>query len=194
MAVQWAEFVNRVRKQLETGDDMYRYHGQKPFDDEYALTRAVALSLRDHFSQSFGVPADSRQIHHHVVYRDGDKPEDRLAWKAAKPYKWVVVQGLRFVPDVLVRRTLDSADNVLPIEVKLVKGRACSQSIATAIGQCLAYGVQYPQSILFVGVKHGAMHGKSGLATLTAQTREDKALRRTLADKGISVIFRDVDV
>lgn len=123
MAVQWAEFVKRVRKQLETGDDMYRHHGQKPFDDEHALTRAVALSLRDLFSQSFGVPLKSKEIHHHVVYREGDDPEDHLAWTEAIPYKWVFVQGMSFVPDVLVRQSLDErglADRrqgIPPIEV-----------------------------------------------------------------------------
>ena len=72
----------------------------RPFDDEQALTRAVALSVRDVFSESFGVPPKSKDIHHHVVSR-GATPRSARAGVLAPARTLLSSGGLR--PATLTR-------------------------------------------------------------------------------------------
>src|SRR4051794_15646932 len=127
--MKWNDFAVRVREVLTAADSRYIDCG-RAFPNEHALTREIALGLRKLFSESFGVHQRS-DLPYHVVYRNGDDRADRDAWRLIKRVKWVNVRGLNFVPDVLVlqhRMTSDTDDpgHVLPIEVKLVKQRACS--------------------------------------------------------------------
>ena len=173
---------------------VYKTALDRAFDNESALTMTIAKGLRGLFKKSYPVSSSS-SIHQHVVYRDGDEKEDKLAWNASIPDKWIGVHGLRFVPDVLIRRTLNQPKDVLPIEIKLVKKLACSQAIATAIGQCVAYVGKYPRSILFVGVQRGLVKkGKFGLTDLLGKSGDEANLRCRLEKIGICLIFREVGV
>ncbi len=163
------------------------------FAREQDLTRAIAVGLRRLFVDFYG-PASLSDIHHHVVYRQGDDERDHRAWTAAKPDKWITVHGLNFVPDVLIRRTLNPVTDVLPIEIKLVTTLACSQDVATAVGQALAYSVKYPQSIAFVGVRRGLTDGTHALTNKAGQSRNEATLHRRLRGLGVSLLFREVDV
>jgi hypothetical protein len=130
-------------------------------------------------------------IHHHVVFREGATSQDRQAWNAAKRDKWINVYGVNFVPDVLIRPTLDPVEQMLPIEVKLVTAPACSQSIATAIGQAIGYSVVCPRSIIFVGVHCGLTRTDHPLRRHPEQPT-GSSLRQRLAQWGISLIVRPV--
>ncbi len=130
-----------------------------------------------------------------MIARQGDEPEDHAAWKAAVLDKWILLHGVRFVPDVLIRPTLNPVTEVLPIEVKFVqKTSSASQCIAMAIGQGLAYTVRYPHSIVFVGVQRGLTKGKFGLANLSAGAGDEAKLRRSLEEKGVHLILREVGI
>jgi hypothetical protein len=182
--------VERVRSTL-SGDNAH-IDFSAPFVSEQALTEAIALGLRRVFSESFGVPATSPDLCHYVVYRKGGTEEDKVAWHKAQPDKWIVVQGRNFVPDVLIRRPLENPTEFLPIEAKLLKRQGYSQGLATAIGQSLIYRTRYPQSIMFVGVTRGAIECANGIVDFESCTKEDKALRKTLKNAGVSLIIRPV--
>jgi hypothetical protein len=96
------------------------------------------------------------------------------------------------VPDILIRRTLESPTNILPIEIKYIKKTASTQAIATAIGQSLIYSVLYPQSIVFVGVKPSIEWGSYKL-NLSIRAREE-TLHKKLKQNGIRLILREVGV
>src|SRR4051812_47818797 len=110
MSIAWPNFVEQVVDTMAT-----RINLDRPCARERDLTRRVAHGLRDLFTARY--PIDSAAtVHHHVTFRQGRELEDRKAWTAAKPDKWITVHGLRFVPDILIRRTLKPVADVLPIE------------------------------------------------------------------------------
>ena len=189
MSIPWATFVEHVESELATGERRY-IQLDESFESEQALTTSIALGLRQLYLSTYQV-ASPAGIYAHVVYRKGSDPEDRAAWTSARDHKWTVLHGARFVPDILVR-DLGSKDNVLPIEVKLIKSLACSQDIATAIGQGLAYAVRYGRAIILVGVTRGLTKGRYGLDNLSPIGTLDEALHRRLENNGIRLIFREV--
>lgn len=180
--MDWNEFVARVTKELCTDSGYINF--RVPFAKEQDLTREIAHGLRRLFSECF---PDATDLHDRVVCRKGDEPEDRRAWKGSQRYKWVNVHGLNFVPDVLLRGSLNDFSRVLPIEIKLVARASCSGEFARGIGQSLIYSVRYSPVILFVGVKAGVT-----ASTFDVRTDEEKKLRGTLWSNGVTVIFRDV--
>ncbi len=186
--MKWVDFVSKVQNELSTGKRFFEF--DVPFEEEHLLTRAIALGLRRLFADSYSILANSAELHHHVVYRKGDAEEDKKAWNSVRPQKWIQVHGVRFVPDILIRRTVDISTDILPIEVKFVKKTASTQAIATAIGQSLIYSVRYPQSIVFVGLKRSIKWGRHKL-NLSSQTNEEM-LHRKLDQNGISFILREV--
>lgn len=188
--MKWADFVSKVQNELKTGNRFFNFN--IPFEEEHMLTREIALGLRKLFADSYNVKANSTKLYHHVVYRQGDVDQDRQAWKSVRSDKWILVHGVRYVPDILVRRTLDTSTNILPIEIKYVKKTASTQAIATAIGQSLVYSVIYPKSIVFVGVKQSIKWGRYKL-NLSAQANEE-TLHRKLEQNGISLILREVGI
>ena len=149
MTIQWTDFVQQVEDELSTGN-----RGHLILDESFAkerdLTKAIVHGLRRLFKEAY---PDSHSlktsIYHHVVARQGDDPEDRRAWTDALPDKWIRVYGVTFVPDILIRPTLNPVTKVLPIEIKFVRKPAASQAVATAIGQAFAYRTRYPRSIVF---------------------------------------------
>ena len=194
MTIQWTDFVQQVEDELSTGN-----RGHLILDEFFAkerdLTKAIVHGLRRLFKEAY---PDSHSlktsIYHHVVARQGDDPEDRRAWTDALPDKWIRVYGVTFVPDILIRPTLNPVTEVLPIEIKFVRKPAASQAVATAIGQAFAYRTRYPRSIVFVGVQRGLMKGTSGITNLSAQSGDEATLRRTLEENGIRLIFREVGI
>ena len=174
----WRTFLDRVREDLSTVDLA------GPFDKEHELTKAIALRVRSVFAKENGIPYDSLQLHHHVVYRNGDVEEDHKAWHAAQRDKWIALYGLNFVPDVMIR-TLDDSPQILPIEVKLVRDEAWSSDLSKAIGQSLIYSLAYRQSIAFIGVQRS-------LKVNLAGQPDDKRLTSALEGLGISLILREV--
>lgn len=189
-ATDWSEFIERVEVELRTGAGGFVSLGM-PFKREQSLTRAIALGLRELFIAFYGSES-AAEVHRHVVYREGDTLEDRKAWKAAQPEKWIRLHGLNFVPDVLIRPNLDPVSDVLPIEVKLVTRLACSQDVATAIGQAVAYSVRYPRSLVFIGVQHGVADEDHPLTNETSHSSGEGVLRDKLRDLGITLILRRV--
>jgi hypothetical protein len=187
LSLEWSTFVTQVRDELATGTRYLNF--DKPSESEQELTRTIGKALRSLFLASY-IPSAS--VHHHVVFRQGVDIEDQEAWTAAKPDKWIMLHGLRFVPDVLIRRTLLPTMDVLPVEIKLVTNLACSQAIATAIGQCFAYSIKHPHSILFVGIQRGLLRGRYGLVNVLGQAGDEAVLLRRLADNGINLVFREV--
>ena len=100
---------------------------------------------------------------------------------------------MRFVPDVLIRPTLDPVTEVLPIEIKFVQeASSASQCVATAIGQGFAYTVRYPRAIVFIGLQRGLTKGKYGLADLSGRADDERKLRRSLEENGVHLIMREV--
>ena len=189
---QWPDFVRQVESELETGK---RGHLSldEPFDRESDLTRAIVHGLRRLFAEFYGNGSTNAAIHHHVIARQGQESEDHLAWKAAVRDKWILLHGVRFVPDVLIRPTLSPVTEVLPIEVKFIqKASSASQCVATAIGQGLAYTVRYPRSIVFVGVQRGLTKGRFALANLSGVAGDEAKLRTSLDEKGVHFILREV--
>ena len=183
----WINFVNEVSKALRCQGTHFPLNGT--YSNENELTCAIGEGLRRLFSEHLPIDSD-KQVEHHVTFRDGATTTDRKAWKEARPEKWVYVHGVKFVPDVLVRRTLNPVTDVLPIEVKYVTSPNASQALATGIGQCFAYRTRYPQAILFIGVQRSVMQAGNGLH----QPRDDseRYLQEKLTQNDISLIMREV--
>jgi hypothetical protein len=192
MRTSWPAFVRRVQNELSTSKRGF-LNLDVPFAREQDLTRVIALGLRSLFIDFYGL-ASSPDVHHHVVYRQGDEHKDRGAWTAAKPDKWITVHGLNFVPDVLIRRTLNPVTDVLPIEIKLITKVACSQDVATAVGQAFAHSIKHPQSIAFVGVRRGLIDATHPLTNRAGHSRNEAILHRRLQGHGVSLLIREVDV
>ena len=185
MSIRWSDFVLQVQDELSTGRRGY-LNLDEAFAKERDLTKAIVSGLRRLFKESYpGSDSPKTKIHHHVTARQGDDPEDHRAWKAAMCDKWILVHGVRFVPDILIRPTLNPVTEVLPIEIKLVQKPSASQAVATAIGQCFAYSTRYPRSIVFVGVQRGQKKGKFGLTNLSAQSGDEATLRCKLDENGV---------
>ena len=183
----WINFVDEVSKALRGWGAYLPLNETYP--NENALTCSIGAGLRRLFCEHLPVDPD-KQLEHHVTFRNGPTTADHRAWKEAQPDKWVCVHGVQFVPDVLVRRTLQPVTDVLPIEVKLVTSPNASQALATAIGQCFAYRTRYPQAILFIGVQPGVLQAGTGLR-LSGDDSE-RCLHETLTQNGISLIMREV--
>lgn len=148
--MKWIDFVNRVYSELQNGSRLFDF--TQTFEREQQLTREMALGLRKFFVESYDLQITSEALPYHVLYRQGDTPIDKLAWSQSQTDKWISFHGVRFVPDILIRRSLDDPNDILPIEVKLIKNNGSGQGIATAIGQSLIYSIKYPQSIVFIGI------------------------------------------
>ena len=101
--MQWDNFVNKVQNELSAGNNFFDF--DVPFEEEHQLTRATALGLRKLFAYSYNI-ANSTELHYHVVYRKGDTDQDRQAWNSVRSNKWILIHGVRFVPDILIRRSL----------------------------------------------------------------------------------------
>jgi hypothetical protein len=184
----WTDFVKKVQNELRTGEKFFDLN--VPFEQEHLLTRTIVVGLRTLFADSYDVRGNPAKLHYHVVYRNGDVEEDRQAWNSVRSEKWIQMHGVRYVPDILVRRRLDTSTDILPIEVKYIKKTASTQALATALGQSLVYSVRYPQSIAFVGVKRSIEWGRYRL-NLSTQANE-AALHKKLEQNGICLILREV--
>ena len=184
--MRWIDFVNRVYSELEDGSRLFDF--VQTFEREQQLTRMIALGLRTFFAESYDLPANSEALVYHVLYRQGDTDADKVAWNQSQVDKWISFQGVRFVPDILIRRKMNDPNLILPIEVKLIKDTGAGQGIATAIGQSFIYGLRYPQSIIFVGMNRSSERGRYHLNMLRQPPEE--ALYRKLQSIGIRMILR----
>jgi len=186
--MRWIDFVNRVYSELKDGNRLFDFG--ETFEREQQLTHTIALGLRKFFAESYGLPADPERLSYHVLYRQGDTDSDKEAWKQSQMDKWIFFQGVRFVPDILIRRKFDEPNYILPIEVKLIKDTGTGQGIATAIGQSLIYGSRYPQSLIFIGINRTSERSKYQL-TKHRQPSEE-ILYKKLRGLGIRMILREL--
>jgi hypothetical protein len=189
--MKWDNFANHVSTELETGSSLFNF--AKPFKNEQELTREIVRGLRDSFAQSFSVK-DKLLLPYHVICRQGDTQEEKLVWKESKPEKWIPFHGVRFVPDILIRPRQDDQNNIIPIEVKLIKHAGSGQGIATAIGQALIYAAKHSktQAIVFIGIERSIEWGAYEL-TQTPQS-DDEKVYNALENIGIRMILRKVGV
>jgi hypothetical protein len=186
--MKWVDFVNCVYSELKDGSRLFDF--VQSFGREQQLTRQVALGLRKFFAESYDLPVNSESLSYHVLYRQGDTHTDKLAWTQSQKDKWISFHGVRFVPDILIRRRLDDPYDILPIEVKLIKDTGSGQGIATAIGQSLIYGARYLQSIVFVGIIQSSGRGKYHIDI--RRQRSEEILYKKLQDIGIRMILREL--
>src|SRR4051812_37418049 len=103
LTITWSGFVDELITQLQ-GDGTYLQLDATCYR-ELDLTHAIGRGIRRLFRDRLPV-TDTLGIQDHVPYHQGAEPGDGAAWKAARPDKWITMHGVRFVPDVLVRRTL----------------------------------------------------------------------------------------
>jgi len=186
--MKWDDFVNKACFELSDGNEYFNFDGQ--FEKEQDLTQTIVFGLRKLFAISYGIKNDSKDLYHHIVYRQGDSDEDNIAWKKIKNDKWIFFHGARFVPDILMFRETDNSKYILPVEVKLITKPGSAQGIATSIGQTYIYNSRYPESISFVGIKRSIKWGKYKLVSTIKPS--DKILHDTLLNNKIRLIMRDV--
>ncbi len=184
--MEWVDFVNQVYFELKQGKTLFSFG--RPLEKEQDLTKEIVKGLRKFVIDNQSV--QFKELPYYVLSRQGETPEERLAWNQCQSEKWILFHGVRFVPDILIRRTLDDTENILPIEVKLIKDAGSGQGIATAIGQSLIYGVRYPQTIMFVGIKRSIKWGKYQLSPLSRPV--DIEVYRRLGSIGIRLVLREV--
>ena len=106
---------------------------------------------------------------------------------ACREKEWIIYHGVRFVPDILVFHD----DNVLPIEIKLIKQTGPSQSIATSIGQAIIYSSIYSEAIVFIGIKRSIKWNRYKLTTDIKN--EDRALYQQLMQNNVHLIMCEVN-
>ena len=157
--MEWSNFIEKVYEELQSGEAFDNFHHL--IKSEQNLTEMIALRLRNIFAEVYRLPHNSDLLIKHVTFRKGPTEQDKKAYRNAKTNRWVFFHDVFYAPDILIQDLKLNA-NILPIEVKLIKGekQSPSQSIATAIGQALIYTTKYPHSIVFVGVLRSAQWGK----------------------------------
>jgi len=186
--MKWNQFIELICSELQHGDKLADFG--VAFEDEHSLTRAISLGIRDLFTDTFRNQFDPSMISHHVVYRQGDTPQDKEAWNRSQSDKWIRFHGVRFVPDILIRRQLNNVEDILPVEVKFIKKSGAAQGVATAIGQAMIYGMRYPRTIVFIGIDGGVRSAKYNLEETAGV--EEKQFNERLEQRGIHFILRKI--
>lgn len=186
--MEWSDFANHVYHELGKGNALFNFH--QPFQKEQELTRQLGIGLRKLFAESYGLPVTYDALSYHVIFRDGDTQKDKDAWKKSKSDKWIPFHGVRFVPDFLIRRNINDPNDILPIEVKLIKNAGSGQGIATAIGQSLIYCSRYPQSIIFIGITKPSRKRKYSLSL--QRDHSENIIYERLHENGVRMILREV--
>jgi hypothetical protein len=179
-----------VYSELKAGSNLFNF--AQSFEKEQELTREIVRGLRKFFAESYDLSIKPEELPYRVLCRQGDTQEEKLAWKQSKRKKWISFHGVRFVPDILIRP--DDPNNILPIEVKLIKHAGSGQGVATAIGQALIYAAKYPetQTLVFIGIKRSI---EWGAYQLTSKRKpNDKKFYKALENIGIRMILREVGV
>ena len=187
--MKWIGFVNRVYAELKNESRFFDFN--QAFEKEQQLTRVMALGLRKLFAESYNLPVNSEALPYHVLYRQGDTQTDKLAWTQSKLDKWISFHGVRFVPDILIRRRLDDPDDIYPIEIKLIKKPGAGQSVATSIGQALIYSSRYPEALVFIGIKRSIKCGRYKLRSVISG--EDELLYQRLSENNVRLIMKEVN-
>jgi hypothetical protein len=187
--MEWPDFIEMIYEELRGGDAFDDFRHQ--IKNEQNLTEITALKLRSIFSEVYGLPYNSDLLINHVTFRKGPTEEDKKAYRKAKRNRWVFFHDVFYAPDILIQ-DLNSNTNILPIEVKLIKGekQSPSQSIATAIGQALIYTTKYPHSIVFLGVLRSAQWGRYKFRTRPNEI-ESKFYNK-LNNLNVRVLVREV--
>jgi hypothetical protein len=183
--MDWQEFVNKCHNTLKSESRYFDFEAS--FDKEHDLTEYLVLGLRRLFADCFGLSPADKELHYRVVYRNGDNPLDKTAWNESKVSKWILYHGVRFVPDILVF----SDENVLPIEVKLIKKPGTAQAIATSIGQAIIYSSTFPQALVFIGIKRSIKWGRYKLRS--AISKKDELLYQRLSENNVRLLMREVN-
>jgi hypothetical protein len=181
----WQEFLDKCYKTLKSESRYFEF--EVSFDKEHDLTEYLVLGLRRLFADSFGLSPVDKELHYRVVYRNGDSHLDKLAWNESKISKWILYHGVRFVPDILVFKN----ENVLPVEVKLIKKPGTAQAIATSIGQAIIYSSTYPQAFVFIGIKRSIKWRRYKLRS--AITKQDELLYKRLSENNVRLVMREVN-
>lgn len=179
----WQDFIDKFSHSLQTE----QIFTGETFELEHELTRHLVLYLRKLYSEYFNISPDDEILYYSVIYRKGDTEHDKRAWKKAKASKWIMCHGVRFVPDILIFYD----DNVLPIEVKLIKESGSAQAVATAIGQAVIYNSVYPEALVFIGIKKSIEWGRYKLRSNI--DKEDELFHEKLSEKNVRLIMREVD-
>ncbi len=157
--MEWLSFIDTIYSELEDGKIFSDFC--LPIENEQDLTNITAIEIRKLYAQQYGIPENSKFLYDYVTFRKGPTEQDRKAYRKAKENRWVFFHDVFYAPDILIR-DLNSNSNILPIEVKLIKGekQSPSQSIATALGQALIYTTKYPHAIVFIGVLRSSQWGR----------------------------------
>jgi hypothetical protein len=183
--MNWHEFVDKCYNALKS--ESHHISFESSFNKEQDLTSHIVLGLRHLFADCFCLSPADKGLYYHVIYRQGDSDHDRIAWNKSKASKWILYHGVRFVPDILIFHN----DNVLPIEVKLIKRAGSAQSIATSIGQALIYSSIYSESFAFIGIKRSIKWGQYKLRF--AISKEDELFYQRLSKNNVRLILREVN-
>jgi len=187
--MEWSNFIDIIFTELEKGKSFDDF--RQPIINEQDLTEITALKIRNIFAQQYGVPEHSDILYNHITFRKGPSEQDRKAYREAKEARWVFFHDVFYAPDILIQ-DLNSNSNILPIEVKLIKGgkQSPSQSIATALGQALIYTTKYPLSIVFIGVLRSAQWGKYRFRI--DKNEIERNFYNLLGDMNVKVLIREV--
>jgi len=187
--MKWPRFIDTLYTDLENGRAFNDF--RQSINSEQDLTEIIALKIRKLYAQHYGVPDNSKILFEHVTFRNRPTEHDRKAYRKAKENRWVFFHDVFYAPDILIQG-LDSDSNILPVEVKLIKGgkQSPSQSIATAIGQGLIYTTKYPQSIVFSGVLRSSQWGRYKFRTEANEIENN--FYNQLKNMNVKVILREV--
>ena len=187
--MEWSIFIEKIYDELQSGEVFNDF--RHPIKSEQDLTEITALRLRNIFAESYGLSLNSDILIKHVTFRKGPTEKDKKAYRNAKKDRWVFFHDVFYAPDILVQDP-NSKSNILPIEVKLIKGekQSPSQSIATAIGQALIYTTKYPHSIVFLGVLRSAKWGRYKFRTSPNKT--ETSFYSKLRNLNVKVLVREV--
>ena len=157
--MEWLTFIDRVHDELVSGNLFNDF--RVPISKEQNLTEVAWIGLRKLYGETFNLPIGSNKLADFVSFRQGPTDKDRKAYKNAKKDRWVFFHDVFYAPDIIIK-DLNNHNNILPAEVKLIKGKnqSPSQSIATAIGQALIYTTKFPISLVLIGVLRSAQWGR----------------------------------
>jgi hypothetical protein len=157
--MDWLTFIGRVHYELVNGNLFNDF--RVPIYKEQNLTEVAGIGLRKLYGEKFNLPFDLDKLADFVSFRQGPTDKDRKAYKNAKKDRWVFFHDVFNAPDIIIK-DLNNYNNILPVEVKFIKGgkQSPSQSIATAIGQALIYTTKFPISLLLIGVLRSAQWGR----------------------------------
>ena len=98
-----------------------------------------------------------------------------------------------YAPDIIIK-DLTNHNNILPVEVKLIKGQnqSPSQSLATAIGQALIYTTKFPISLVLIGVLRSAQWRRYQFRVRPNDIEEK--FYSNLKTAGIKTVIREVGI